>query len=56
MAMRMPSLSLIFSMSPMYCSTRGATLLFSSSSAGFAATQLAGGMTPSNLHIQLYQE
>ncbi len=50
MAMRMPSLSLIFSIRAMYCSTRGATLPLRSVSAVCAASHVAEGMTPSSLH------
>lgn len=47
--MRMPSFSLIFSISARYCSTRGATFSFSSASAGCAASDADEGRTPSNL-------
>ena len=42
-------LSLILSIRAMYCVTRGATLSFSSASAGAAASHSAEGITPSNL-------
>ena len=49
MACRMPSLSLIFSISATYCCARGPSLLLSSASAGCAASHSPEGMTPSNL-------